>query len=83
MQVKKTQAKEEWINENPLRKWRKLHGYTQGDVGNMIGVSLQMVKHYEFGDAQPTIEVAHKIEELVGGDLLKDWNEWRKRRPTL
>jgi len=48
--------------------WRKAKGLSQEVVGEMLGVSRQMVGHLENGDRTITGEMACKIEQRLGID---------------
>jgi transcriptional regulator with XRE-family HTH domain len=44
---------------------RKNKGWTQNHVGDLIGVSRDLIGKYERGDLNPPLEVATKIAEVL------------------
>jgi transcriptional regulator with XRE-family HTH domain len=48
---------------------RKNKNWTQNQLGNLIGVSRDLIGRYERGDANPPLEVATKIAEVLDCSL--------------
>lgn len=48
---------------------RKNKGWTQSHVGDLIGVSRDLIGKYERGDLNPPLEVATKISEVLDCSL--------------
>jgi transcriptional regulator with XRE-family HTH domain len=48
---------------------RKNKGWTQSHVGDLIGVSRDLIGKYERGDLNPPLEVATKIAEVLDCSL--------------
>ena len=55
-----------------LRKRRKELGLSLGDVARELGVSRRAVLEYEKGKMDATLNVACKLEELMGGDVIEN-----------
>lgn len=77
--------KKTWIENNPLRVWRKARELTQNDVALMIGVGYHMVHSWEAGasipnDAQMTL-IAGAINEKQP-ELERVWTEWKNEMPV-
>jgi len=53
---------------NPLLSYRRRKGLSQEEVASALGVSRQMVGHWEKGDRNFTGEMALLIEEKLGID---------------
>lgn len=53
-----------------IRRFRKESGMTQKDLGNLLGISPQMVAQYETGKRKPKLETSKKIAEALGVSLI-------------
>ena len=56
------------LQEN-LKRFRKLAGYTQEEVANRLGVSLQTVARWESGARLPSIDYLEKLADLYGVEV--------------
>jgi transcriptional regulator with XRE-family HTH domain len=45
---------------------RKMRGWSQPDLGKMIGTSGTIIGRYERGEITPSVEVAHKLARVFG-----------------
>ncbi|MEM0373158.1 MAG: helix-turn-helix domain-containing protein [Sulfolobaceae archaeon] len=65
------------INPKVLKRKRLEMGYSLGDLSKLLGVSRQAVYNYEHGNADVSIEVAEKLIEVFGeeiiGDVIQDY----------
>lgn len=50
-----------------LKEWRQKTGFSQKEIGELIGVSRFQISHLESGDRFCSLEMAKKIEDLSGG----------------
>lgn len=89
MSLKLLEQTKNWIEANPLRRWRidarELGALAQTDIAILIGKSAQSVRNYETGSYQPTAETMKLIASVMGKSVrtvTKEWNEWLKKRPT-
>lgn len=44
---------------------RKSKGFTQAELGKLVGCSAAMISHFEVGRANPSIEVSMQLEEVL------------------
>lgn len=49
-----------------LRDIRKEKGFTQKELGNMLGITPQMIAQYESGKRKPKLETLQRIAEALG-----------------
>ena len=49
-----------------LRALREKHGYSQIELGSMVGVSAVAISQYEIGSRAPTVFVAVKLARVLG-----------------
>jgi len=65
------------INPEILKRKRLEMGYSLGDLSKILGVSRQAVYNYEHGNADVSIEVAEKLIDVFGeeiiGDIVQDY----------
>jgi transcriptional regulator with XRE-family HTH domain len=52
-----------------LRMLRKLRGISQATLGQMIGVSGQMIQKYETGQSQVSSKTLHLLAEKLNADI--------------
>lgn len=72
----------EWIEKNPLRKYRTEQGIKQFHVAAKIGVGINTIRNWETGANDPRGENWQKISWLLGvDDAKKLWKEWRDEFP--
>ncbi len=50
-----------------LKTYRKKQGMTQGDIANVLKISVDYVSKIEKGDREPNVHVKEKIVELLTG----------------
>lgn len=56
------------ISEN-MTLLRKSNGYSQKDVGDMLGVSKQAISMYERGERKPEAELLGRLADIYGVDI--------------
>ncbi len=49
-----------------IKTLRTRKGYTQQDLGEMIGVSSQIISRYEAGDKQPKVDRLYDLADALG-----------------
>ena len=54
---------------NRLRELRAERGWSQGDLGERLGVSRQSVNAIETGKYDPSLPLAFKIAEVFGQSI--------------
>lgn len=70
-------TRDEWIDLNPLRKWRDKKSLVQGDVSAAMGITTQTVKLWERGETRPSEDHMTKLGEVTGIKTLgKVWAKW-------
>lgn len=58
---------------NNLKKYRKLYGFTQQQVADVIGVSRESYNALELGKSMPSLLVADSLAQLFRADLYQLW----------
>jgi transcriptional regulator with XRE-family HTH domain len=78
------ERKREWVESNPLRKWRLDQGHTQADVGNAIGMNFHSIYNWETGMASPDSRQLLKLSSLMNNkNLAKEWVKWHQDKPRI
>jgi len=52
-----------------LAKLRKAHGYSQYQLGTLLGLSDKAVSKWETGNAKPRLETLMKLAGILGVDV--------------
>jgi putative transcriptional regulator len=60
------------INSEVLKRKRLKLGYSLGDMSKLLGVSRKAVYDYEHGSTDVSLEVAEKLIEIFGEDIIGD-----------
>ncbi|MEM0130749.1 MAG: helix-turn-helix domain-containing protein [Saccharolobus sp.] len=60
------------IRHDVLRRKRENMGYSIGDLAKFLGVSRKAIYDYERGDADVSLEVADKLIDIFGEDIIGD-----------
>ena len=81
MEVVEVQAFKDWMEENPIRKYRKANGLSVHLFAAMAGVSEYTVQRWERGTT-PNDENMKKLEVLIPG-IVDKWAEWEKSKPRI
>lgn len=79
------QQRNEWIETNPLRKWRtsKSVGLSMHDVASTLGVAPTTVQLWEYGTNAPAGDNVDRLVALTGDETLPArWTRWLSRRPS-
>lgn len=50
-----------------LRTYRKQQGWTQAEMGNLVGVSGVTIHRWERGAARPSLDAVEAIQRISGG----------------
>jgi transcriptional regulator with XRE-family HTH domain len=45
---------------------RKARRWTQRFVAEQLGITISAYQHYEYGDREPSLSTANKLEDLFG-----------------
>jgi hypothetical protein len=75
---------EDWVDENPLKKWMRGNRVTQVEVASFCGRSNYTIYSWIRGitPARDVDAFWDLIEELTENPSIKDeWAEWLKHRP--
>lgn len=59
------------INTKAFRNRRNEKGYSLGDLALLLNVSRKLIYEYERGEADPTIDKAEKLAELLGDEVIE------------
>ena len=71
-----------WIDQNPLRAWRREQKATILETAGRLGVGMSMVQMYERGVHKPGADRAAAFEKLLGSDWSERWDRWLASRPA-
>jgi putative transcriptional regulator len=59
------------VNGEYLRELRERHGYSVGELAELLGVSRKSLQNYEKGEQAMSLEVALRLEELFDAPVAK------------
>lgn len=62
------------LRGDAVRRLRKEKGMTLGELSHKLGVTRRMVYEYEVGRSDATLEVAYKLEQLLGEEVIEKLN---------
>jgi transcriptional regulator with XRE-family HTH domain len=65
-----------------IRAFRKLKGYTQNDLAELMGVSVGVLGQIERGSRKPDGHILRRISEVLGIDLEELNPSLRERNET-
>ncbi|WP_338601689.1 helix-turn-helix domain-containing protein [Sulfolobus tengchongensis] len=70
------------IRHDLLRHKREEMGYSIGDLAKLLGVSRKAVYDYEKGDSDVSLEVAEKLIDLFGDEIIGDviWDSIKSKK---
>ncbi|QGA54373.1 helix-turn-helix domain-containing protein [Sulfolobus sp. E5-1-F] len=73
------------IRNNILKHKREEMGYSIGDVAKYLGVSRKAIYDYEKGDSDVSLEVAEKLIDLFGDDIIGDviWDSIKSKKEVI
>lgn len=60
------------IRSDILRRKREEMKYSMGDLAKMLGVSRKTIYDYENGESDVSIEIAEKLVDIFGSDIIGD-----------
>lgn len=70
-------TREEWIEANPLRRWRAENGAPQTEIALLVGVTEDTVRHWEHGRRYPSPESMAALTRVTGEEHLPTaWSAW-------
>ncbi|USS40320.1 transcriptional regulator [Thermococcus aggregans] len=59
------------VNGEYLRQLRERHGYSVGELAELLGVSRKSLQNYERGEQAMSIEIALRLEEIFDAPVAK------------
>jgi len=70
-----------FVENNPLRRWRRARGLTQAEVARMLRASAKSVLDWERGGIVPTkhFPALARLMEMDEPRLRGAWTRWRDR----
>jgi DNA-binding XRE family transcriptional regulator len=80
--VRRSKEIQEWIDQNPLRKYRTERDLAQFEVSAKIDVSINTIRNWETGASEPRGDYWQKLNWLLGEDAEKLWKEWKAKFPN-
>ena len=57
--------------KNKVKELRRKRGWTQGELGEKLGISRQSVHSIETGKYDPSLPLAFRISEVFGASIEK------------
>lgn len=75
-----------WVEENPLRVWRKKNGLAMMDVASGTGLAFSSIQQHEQGGYFPneeSMDTYAAAMDIASANLHRKWKAWYDRRPTL
>lgn len=73
-----------WIEENPLRKFRKKHGLSMMNLASLVGAGMSTIQTWESGAHLPKPESFEAMAKVTGIDNIEQlWVQWLKQKPTF
>jgi DNA-binding transcriptional regulator YiaG len=83
MKMDFVKQRKEWIENNPIRKYRKENKLPLNVAASMFDVGVYTVQRWESGDVKPNEDNMQKIVKLLGEGAESQWKEWMKSKPSL
>ena len=72
----------QWIEQNPLRRWRQQHGITIDQASSLIGVNCRTIQIWEHGSGIPSGRSLLKLQQTLESDqLIGQWMGWMQLKP--
>jgi DNA-binding transcriptional regulator YiaG len=69
---------DQWLLENPLRKWRKDSQFRVSRIAQILGVSLTAIQKWEGGHTTPNEVNMKSLAALTAQpDFQEQWNKWQ------
>jgi len=72
---------DQWVETNPLRRWRHERGYSYMKACALIGVSMTVMQMWERGVNPPNPANMHRLNTVVGKGTDVAWARWLERKP--
>jgi len=73
----------EWVQANPLKRWRDAHGASAMEAAGIVGVSTHAVYGWEAGASRPSEESMDQLAKILGSDVRTQWDAWEREKPSL
>lgn len=77
---------DEWIAQNPLRKFRKENKITRARISSFLEVASSTVQFWENGSNYPNPGNMGKIAnimDITAEELETMWNNWLEEQPEI
>ena len=75
------EAHKEWVESNPLRRWRKDNRISIQAASGMLHVSLSTIQLWEAG-TEPNEQNMEKLTRVLGPNTPKRWVKWLESNPA-
>jgi DNA-binding transcriptional regulator YiaG len=76
----------DWIELNPLRKWRHRQELSMMDASALLGCGMSSVQHWEQGAYYPSDDSIDKLAgamQVQGDTLARSWKQWYAKKPKV
>ena len=77
------QRQKEWIEDNPLRQYRKANKIALMQASSLLGVGVYAIQTWEIGAEMPNEDNMAKLCRMLGEDFPERWAEWIKKQPRV
>ena len=75
------EAHKQWIEQNPLRRWRKDNRISIQAASGMLHVSLSTIQLWEAG-TEPNEQNMEKLTRVLGPNAPRRWKAWLEANPA-
>jgi transcriptional regulator with XRE-family HTH domain len=72
---------DDWVEQNPLRRWRKGAGLSIMRAAVTLEVTVTTIQSWERGAVTPSHENFERIADTTGTNEAA-WTRWSNRRPN-
>lgn len=76
----------DWIESNPLRRWRHRQELSMMDASALLGVGMSSVQHWEQGAYYPSDDSVDKLAvamKVKSDTLARNWKSWYAKKPSI
>jgi len=73
-----------WLEQNPLRKFRKKNKLGLMEIAGLLGVGVSTVQTWEKGVTVPKSEKFKMLANLLNApDIEETWFKWLENKPKI
>lgn len=75
-------AHKEWVEENPLRQWRRDNSVSIHQAASLIGCGVSSIQLWESGTNYPSDRFWDRMTALIGPRVKSRWDRWAEKNPV-